>query len=579
MPDTLQSRIEPLLPRVQKPGRYIGHEVNAIPPQPEGDTDRRFVIAFGDIYDIGMSCEGLQIVYHLVNDTVDGWRAERAFLPWPDMIDELRANDLPLYSLESVRSLRECDVLAFTLQYEMGYTGALEMLDLAGIPLRSADRTNDDPIVIAGGPGAATPEPMAPFIDVFVPGDAEATLPGVLRALDASADRPRDERLLDLARAREHVYVPSLYECRYGDDGTLLEIAAREVGLPPRIVSGFVQSLDEAPYPTRPVVPYVDTVHDRYSIEIMRGCPNVCRFCQAMNVKSPLRLRSVDRIVELAEAGYAGTGHSEISLLGLSVGDYPHMAELLPRLRKIFDPLKVNISVPSLRVEKVLRELPSEIASVRKSGLTIAPEAARQAMRERIGKRITDENLFSGIDAAFGAGWDTVKLYFMIGLPGETDEDVDAIVELSGRVARRRKELGVKGGPAKVNVSVANFIPKPHTAFEREPMADADYLNNAQRRIMDRNRPKSVKISRHHVTRSRIEALLCRGDRRVADVIEGAWRRGSRLDSWDDFFDVTRWDEAMAESGVDIAFYISRPYSEDEVLPWSIVEIPRGMRR
>ncbi|MFW5798461.1 MAG: TIGR03960 family B12-binding radical SAM protein [Planctomycetota bacterium] len=554
-----------ILPTVQMPGRYIGCEQGTLVKNHD-DARLRVALAFADLYDIGMSCQAVQLIYQLINGR-DEWLCERVFLPWPDMIDRLREHDVPLYTLESFTPVNEFDVLAVTLQYEMGYTGLLELMDLGGVPVHSEARTDEHPVVLAGGPGASSPEVLAPFVDAFLVGDSEVVLPGALEVLERTKGQPREQRLLELARSSGHVYVPSLYQP--GPDGVSPSIE----GVPHTIVSGYLADLDRAPAPTDPIVPYIQTVHHRLAIEVMRGCPNHCRFCQSAKLKWPLRIRSADEIVRIAKAGYETTGYHEITLLGLSVANYPKLPELLTRLREYFDPLSVNISVPSLRVDEVLKDLPEQLGTVRKSGLTYAPEAARQTLRDVIRKDITDENLFDGIRSAFSQGWDLVKLYFMVGLPGETDGDIEAIPELAERVSRLKKEMGRKGA-AKVNLSVANFIPKPHTPFERLGMATADYLHEARERVYTTCRNRKVNISVHNLQRSLIEAMLCRGDRRVAKVVEAAWRRGSRLDSWDEFFETDRWNEACHEVGLTIEEVACRRYGADETVPWQHISVP-----
>jgi len=553
-----------LLPRVSTPGQYIGSEWNAV-VKDHGEVDVTFAFCFPDVYKIGMSHVGLQILYHVVNNRED-MVCERAFLPEPDMQALLRQERVPLFSLETATPLARFDCLGFSLQNETCYTNVLAMLELAGLPLRAVERDQRHPLIIAGGPCAYNPEPMADFIDLFLVGDGEEELPKLLKTLAEVRGLPRREQLRALAAASPAVYVPAFYQPRYGDDGALVafEPTEPEARLPVR--AAVVEDLEQAPYPTRPVVPNVEVVHDRMVLEIMRGCPHHCRFCQASVVKSPLRMRSPERLLELAQELYRNTGHNELSLLSLSTGDYPKLSELLSALAARFDDKLVNISVPSLRVNEPLRELPRALASVRKSGLTLAPEAASDRLRRVLGKRISNEDLLAAARSAYGAGWDLVKLYFMVGVPGETEKDVEAIAELSRAFSEARKE--VARGPGRVNVSVAPFVPKPHSAFQWEPMCDIDYFHRvggALRRLLRRGR---VRLTFHRPERALLEAVFTRGDRRLSGVIEEAYRRGCLMDAWSEHFNFEAWQEAFRTVGIDPNFYALRARSLEELLPW-----------
>ena len=553
-----------LLPRVSTPGQYVGSEWNVV-VKDHGSVAVRFAFCFPDTYRIGMSYLGLQILYHVINGEEE-MLCERAFLPEPDMQALLRAEGVALFSLETTTPLGRFDVLGFSLQNETCYTNVLAMLDLAGLPLRSAERTEEHPLIIAGGPCAYNPEPMAPFFDLFLVGDAEEELPRLLRRFAEVRGLGRREQLRALALASAAVYVPAFYEARYDGNGAFqaLEPTEPEARLP--IEAAVVTDLEQAPYPTAPVVPLVEVVHDRMVLEIMRGCPHRCRFCQAGVVKAPLRLRSPETLLRLAEELYRSTGYSELSLLSLSTGDYPKLTELLRALAARFDGRRVNIAVPSLRADASLRNLPPALASVRKSGLTLAPEVASDSLRAALGKRITNEDLLAAARAAYQAGWDLIKLYFMVGLPGETEEDVRAIAELARAVSQARRE--VTGGLGRVNLTVAPFVPKPHSTFQWEPMPEVAYFRQAEAVLRRRLRRGRIRLKFHRPERAFLEAVFSRGDRRLAPVVEEAYRRGCLMDAWSEHFEFERWLEAFRAAGVDPAEYALRPRSPQEPLPW-----------
>jgi len=552
---------EPFLARVQQPAQYTGGEWNAV-VKDHAAVELTFALAFPDTYPIGMSHLGIAILYDVLNR--QPWvAAERAFLPLPDLQAELRARGLPLVSLETRTPLREFHAVGFSLQYEMCYTNVLAMLDLAGIPLRSADRGDDCPIIVAGGAGALAPEPLAPFIDLFAVGDGEETVLVLAEALRSTRGMPRAERMAALAAASPHFYVPSLYRERRDAEGGYLGLEPVAAGAREVVTRAVVDDLDAAAYPERPVVPLVETVHDRITLEIMRGCTQGCRFCQAGMTRRPTRARSVERLVRQALAAYAATGHSEVSLASLSSSDYPELHALLAAMAEAFDPKGVNVALSSLRVDDQLAKIPGLIRSVRKAGLTVAPEAARDGLRRRINKTITTDDLLRGARQAYELGWRAIKLYFMIGLPGETDDDVDAIVDLAREVSAQR---GGRGG--QVNVSVSSFVPKPHTPFQWEPMDGPDALRAKQARIRARARGRRVRFRFHRVERSHIEGVLSRGDRRVAEAVERAWRLGAQLDAWDEHFRYDAWLQAFDQAGVRPADYANRRRADDEPLPW-----------
>jgi len=568
---SLSERIsQELLPFVTRPGQYIGREINQlVAPGDWEKADVRVAIAFPDAYTIGMSHLGCQILYWLVNHTT-GCCAERVFCPWIDAEKILRHKKMPLFTWDTRQPVAEADILAVSLQYEMAFTSLLQLLDLAGIPLRADDRGNSHPLVIAGGPQADNPEPVAPFVDLVVLGDGEASMSAILDAykeMKAGGMRRR-ETIRAMAQRFEWIYAPSLYEVRYHDDGTIAATTPTDSTIPAVIERCQTLDFDEAPFPLRPLVPYVEVVHDRFAIEIMRGCPQRCRFCHAGYTKRPLRARSVDRVLDMAEQMYAATGINEFGLLSLSTADYPDLKELAQRANAQFADRRVNISVPSLRVDKMLQNIPWMVNSVRKSGLTMAVEAANDDMRAAIRKLVTDGNLLDGVRQAFEAGWRSVKLYFMCGFPGERPADIEGIVSLSRRVADVRKQLGK--GPAAVNSSVGWLVPKPYTPFQWAAQPRAEYFLEARRRMssMLRAQKSTVRIKTHSVERSILEAVFARGDRRLADAIEHAYRAGARFDGWDECFNPDLWRNAFEATGVDPDWYAHRERAMDEVFPW-----------
>ncbi len=569
--DLLTCRV---LPRVKTPGQYVGGELNAV-VKDHSRVRGKLCLAFPDTYAIGMSNHGLQVLYHAMNRRED-WACERVFAPWPDMEEGLRRNGLPLYSQETFTPLDRFDVVGFTLQYDLGAVNVLTILDLGGIPLRSEDRKRSHPLVIAGGPCAQNPEPMAPFIDLFVIGDGEEMLPRVcdewLRLKAGGGER--SEWLAEMARRLPHVYVPQCYRPRFDADGRAMAPAPAVEGVGEVIRPAIVEDLDGIPLPTSPVVPNVEAVHDRISMEIMRGCPWRCRFCQATAIKRPLRLRKVETLVEAALESYRTTGYNEISLLSLSTSDYPNFDELLRRMQEALRPLGVAISVPSLRVNEQLRTMGHSLDTDRRSGMTLAPEVALDDMRQQVGKRIRNDDLFEGCKVAFRNGFNRVKLYFMCGLPGERTADLDGIVDMAEHISRLGKE--VSGRLATVVANVSNFVPKSHSPYQWNAMQRREYFREAHRRLWRRRRLRSVDIKCHDVETSMLEGVFSRGDRRVADAIELAWRRGARFDSWREQFQPQRWHEVLADVGLDVEPILHRPYALEASLPWDHVAIRQG---
>lgn len=574
-----------ILPRVLQPAQYVGGELNMI--RKDHRTVRgKLCMAFPDTYTIGMSHHGLQVLYSLMNGR-DDWVCERAFCPWIDMEAQLRQHGKPLYSLESFTPLSHFDVLGFTLQYEICTSNLLTMLDLGGIPLRSADRTMEHPLVIAGGPCAQNPEPIAPFIDLFVTGDGEPSLPlicdewlaakesvgNALRGVPEPA-KDREEALARLAAKFPFVYVPRFYEPEYFADGRIAAINRTRSDVPETIEPSVISDLDATPLPTSPILPFVECVHDRIAIEIMRGCPWQCRFCQSTVIKRPLRVREVETIVQSALESYRRTGHNEISLLSLSTSDYPYFEPLVRRMKEIFGPLGVSICFPSLRVNEALKVVASLIGTERHSGMTLAPEVARDDMREQIRKKISNQDLFDGCREAFKNGIDKVKLYFMCGLPGERQVDLDGIIDMAETIAEIGRE--VRGRYAKVTASVSNFVPKPHTPYQWNAMQRREYFHWAHQYLKRRVKIRNVQVKCHNVETSLLEGLLSRGDRRIADVVELAWRRGARLDSWTEHLKPDLWWQAVSDAGLDCDQIVHRESAIGDRLPWDHINVKKG---
>jgi len=564
--------VRQVLPRVRMPAQYLGGELNAV----RKDYRRlrgKLCLAFPDAYSIGMSCHALHLLYGLMNRR-DEWCCERAFAPAVDMESLLREERIPLYSLENFTPLAEFDVLGFTLQHELCCTNVLTMLDLAGIPLRAEQRSISHPLVIAGGPCAANPEPMSRFVDLYVIGDGEEMLPRVcdewVRLKHSGMDR--SAALVAMARL-PHVYVPRCYEAG-SSGGRFVGLRPMDAGLPETIEPAVVADLESIPLPTAPVVPYVECVQDRIAIEIMRGCPWRCRFCQSTTLKRPLRFRRIETILEAAMETYRNTGYNEISLLSLSTSDYPHFDELLARLQAVFRPLGVAISVPSLRINEQLRTMGVQLGTDRHSGLTLAPEAARDELRQRIGKNIRNEDLIEGCREAFAAGFHRVKLYFMCGLPGEQPEDLDAILDLAEAISDLGKQ--VAGRLATVVVNVSNFVPKPQTPFQWQAMRTREYFREAHARLRRRRRLRSVEVKCHDIESSLLEAVLARGDRRLGAVIEAAWRQGARFDSWTDHFRPAIWWDALVQERIEIERILHSPALPQDPLPWDHIGVRQG---
>ena len=575
----LKERIDrEFLPFVRRPSRYIGGEINQIRKDPR-NCDLAVALCFPDIYEVGMSYSGLAIIYDILNK-MENVTAERVFAPWIDAEDILRQKNIPLFSLESKAAVNSFDVIGFSLTNELCYTNVLNMLDLAGLAVRSAERSETDPLVIAGGGMANCCEPIAPFIDLFVIGEAEKAIVDLAKQIiGMKKDGAHKKDILPAAAKKfDWVYVPSLYKFEYAPSTLCYEGQAGdkiksftplESGLPTRFRNSVVDDLESAPVPTKPIVPFMQAVQERISIEIMRGCPGRCRFCQASFCRRPIRYRSIDKIVETAKACYQSTGFDTISLLSLSTADYPDIEKLIEQIHNCFSDKYVGLSLPSLRVDKQLQLLPKLVSDVRKSGLTIAVEAATENLRQIINKPIKDEDLCAAVLAAYKSGWQKLKLYFMTGLPGETDDDIMQIPHLANKLARLRKE--VDGKTASVNITVSWLVPKPHTPFGWLAQKPGDYFERAKWLIIDEKKKLGAKFLQfkfHDIEQSVLESAIGRGDRRLADVIEYAWRNGAKFDLWSESFNPEIWASAFEKFGMNLETAAQRQFATDDILPW-----------
>ena len=572
----MDKRLERILPKVQKPARYTGGEYNQILKDKE-KVDIRLAFCFPDTYEIGMSNLGMSILYHTMNSLDYVW-CERVFAPWGDMHEEMKKAGLPLYALESGDSVGEFDAVAFSIGYEMAYTTVLDMLDMSGIPLRSADRPDLLPLVFAGGTACVNPEPMAPFMDLFVIGEGEEMNNELLALLHrAKLEGWSKHDFLTKAAQIGGVYVPSLYDVEYKADGTLASVTAKD-GAPERVTKRIVEDFDAAPFPTNPIVPSTEVVHDRVNLELFRGCVRGCRFCQAGHVYRPIRAKKPETLIRQGIETLKNTGHEDVTLLSLSTSDYRPLPELCDGLLDYCEGRSIGLSLPSLRADNFSMEIMERLQKVRKSGLTFAVEGGSQRLRDAINKNVTEEDLLNTCRIAFEGGWNSVKLYYMLGLPTETDEDIVGIAEMANQVLHCWRQYAKnKNRGVKITISTSCFIPKPHSPFQWEAQISIEeYLrrvNLLRSSIVARN----VTYNWHDAETSLIEAALSRADRRAADVIEEVWRSGGRLDAWTDYFSFDRWIKAFEKCGVDPAFYANREFSTDELLPWDVIDV--GVRK
>ena len=569
----ISDKIEALLEKVQKAPRYTGGEMNTV-LKPWADARLHFAFCFPDTYEVAMSHLGMKILYAVINEQPTQL-CERVCMPWVDMLALMEQEQIPLFSLESRTPLNRFDVVGFTLQYEMSYTNILAMLKLGGIPLLREERSDSDPIIVAGGPCAFNPEPLADFIDAFMVGDGEEQIVELNNVIEAwkGSGRPRVECLKALAKVRG-VYVPALYDVIYNEDGTLRSMKPNCPEAPERVLKTIITDLDKAYYPMEIPVPYTEIIHDRIMLEIMRGCTRGCRFCQAGMLYRPVRERSLERLVEIAQSLEHATGYEEISLSSLSSGDYTCLAELIRALMKRLESQRVHISLPSLRLDSVLKESLEETQKERKTSLTFAPEAGTQRLRDVINKGITEDDLLEKARDAFMGGWSSVKLYFMMGLPTETTEDLDGIADLARKVVNAYFETprGQRAKGLRVTCSASVFVPKPFTPFQWEPQDTLDMVQEKQRHLREALKIKGVTFNYHESGLSYLEACFARGDRRLGKVLLRAFEKGCILDGWSEQFKYDAWMEAFAEAGVDPAFYAYRRRDRDELLPWDIID-------
>ena len=568
MTDLLQR----ILPTVQKPARYTGGEFNEIQKNLE-DVRVRVAFCFPDTYEIGMSNVGMRILYGVMNQ-MDGVWCERVFAPWGDMDEAMRANNLPLWALESHSPVKDFDMVAFTIGYEMAYSNVLNMMNLAGIPLHARDRHDLKGIVFAGGVCTFNPEPLADFFDFFSLGEGEESTVEIVSLYDkAKAEDWSKEQFLQEVAKIPGVYVPSFYEHEYNEDGTLKAIVPLN-GAPAKITKRIIENLDEAYWPTKMIVPSTEIVHDRCNLEVFRGCIRGCRFCQAGFSCRPVRKKSPEVLYKQAVEMLEDSGHNEITLSSLSTSDYRGLKALTDEMIPYCAERRINLSVPSLRADNFSRELMEKLQTIRKSGLTFAPEAGTQRLRDVINKNLTEEEILGTCAQAFEGGWNNVKLYFMLGLPTETDEDVLGIAELVYKVIQAWKEHATnKKRGLRVHVATAYFVPKPHTPFQWEPQITPEEYLRRCRLLKSHFYSKSIEYNYHAPDLSRLEAVFARGDRRLGPVIEAAVAKGAKLDGWDEYFNYSYWFDAMNECGIDETFYTTRGFGEEEILPWDTIDV------
>jgi len=556
---------EELLDKVQKPGRYTGKEFNETVKKEDASTVK-IALTFPDLYEIGMSYLGFKILYEIINKRDDA-SAERVFSPAVDMEKLLRERQIPIFSLETYRPLNSFDIVGFTIQHELCFSNILNLLELGHIPLRSEERKEDDPLVIAGGPGTFNAEPLSAFFDLFVIGEGEEIVGKIIEVYKRWKGKKQSKaKLLEELAHIEGIYVPSFYEVDYFKDGRIKSVNPKKETYCPVIKKQIISDFDKVAYPLFPIVPNIDVVHDRITLEIFRGCTRGCRFCQAGMIYRPVREKSVDTLIGLADEILAHTGYEEISLSSLSSSDYSEIESLITKLVDRFEEKGVGVSLPSLRIDSFSVALAQQVQRVRKSGLTLAPEVGTQRLRDVINKNVQEEDLYSSIRAAFEKGWRKIKLYFMVGLPTESEEDVEGIVRLISKVDRMGREI--TGRKVGINVSVSAFVPKPHTPFQWEAQEERESLFKKIRYLKNKLNWRNVSFSYPDVDRSYLEAVFARGDRRLGEVLERALHLGCKFDAWREQFNFEAWQKAFSDCGLNMEFYANRVREEDEVLPW-----------
>ncbi|NLO83251.1 MAG: TIGR03960 family B12-binding radical SAM protein [Clostridiales bacterium] len=566
--------LDRIIGQVSKPVRYIGNEYNMVVKDPS-KVNIRFAFAFPDVYEVGMSHLGMKILYHLINEREDTY-CQRVFAPWVDMEEKMRENGLPLFALETGEPIADFDFIGFTLQYEMSYTNVINMLDLAGVPLMRWERDKSHPFVIAGGPCAYNAEPLADFLDLVVMGDGEEVVDQLLDEYREWKKRGAARQdFLVRAAGIPGVYVPGFYDVDYNHDGTIRSIKPNRPDVPPVVRKRLVKDLENAYYPRTMIVPYMNIVHDRITLEVFRGCTRGCRFCQAGMIYRPVRERSASRLMDLVRELIRNTGYEEVSLSSLSTSDYSQLEELVKRFMDEFQSQKVSFSLPSLRIDSFTREFIEEMKKVRKAGLTFAPEAGTQRLRDVINKGVTEEDLIQSVTQAFELRWDTVKLYFMIGLPTETKQDLEGIADLARKVRECYMAVnrGRKAHRLNITVSTSSFVPKPFTPFQWVAQDSVELLRHKQELLRDKLRIKGVTYGWHDPELSYLEAVFSRGDRRLGKVLLKAWEKGCKFDGWAECFNYTAWQDAFRESGIDPGFYANRSRDRHEVLPWAHIDV------